>query len=214
VNHDWLPKNPCSGIKLPRTCGGKRIERYVCTAGEVNAVVKCLHEPYASLVLFLYVTGVRIGEALAICHEDFRGGLLSISRRILNGEIDTVKTPKSRRMLPVPEPLLSRLKSLSSEGWIFQAQNGSPLDPKNAMNRYVKSAAKRAGLKGINWHSFRHSFQVSQRRAGTHPKLISDLMGHASVSTAMDVYDHASESELQQPLNQLLQDVMKSEAPA
>lgn len=212
VDHDWLVKNPCQGVKVPHTCAGKRVKRYVCTANEVNAIIGHLHEPHATLVLLLATTGVRIGEAIAIRHEDFDGGFLHIRRRISEGEVDTVKTHASDRLLPIPESLSVRLRGLSREGWIFQARNGEPLNPKNVINRYVRAAATAAGLEGINWHSFRHSFQVAQRRAGTHPKLISSLLGHASVSTAMDVYDHASEAELRQPLDQLLQSVMKSES--
>lgn len=48
----------------------------------------------------------------------------------------------------------------------------------------------------------------SRAAAGTHFNLINYLLGHASVSTAIDVYDHAS--ELRQPLEQLLRSVMKS----
>ena len=211
VDHGWLQKNPSQGVRIPHACAGKRVKRYVCTATEANAIISRLHEPYATLVLLLATTGLRIGEAIALRHEDFEGDFLHVRRRIFEGEVDTVKTRASDRLLPIPESLRKRLQGLSREGWIFQATNGAPLNPKNMINRYVKPAVKAAGLEGINWHSFRHSFQVAQRRAGTHPKLISDLLGHASVSTAMDVYDHASEAELRQPLDQLLQSVMKSE---
>lgn len=59
---------------------------------------------------------------------------------------------------------MERLRGLSRKGWIFQATNGAPLNPKNVINRYVRDAAKDAGLERINWHSFRDSFQVAQRR--------------------------------------------------
>lgn len=212
VDHGWLEKNPAAGVKVPRHCAGKRVTRYVCTEAETAAVISRLPEPYASLVLLLATTGLRIGEAIALKHEDFESGFLHVRRRIVEGEVDTVKTEASDRLLPIPESLRERLKGLSKEGWIFQSRNGEPLNHKNVMRRYIRQAAKAAGLQGINWHSFRHSFTVAQRRAGTHPKILSDLLGHASVSTAMDTYDHASESELRQPLDQLLRNVMKSEA--
>ena len=210
IDHGWLEKNPSLGVKIPRFCKGKVVRRYLYTADEINGMVSRLREPYASLVLLVATTGLRIGEAIAIRHEDFsREGLLQIRRRILDGEIDTVKTEASERRLPIPDSLVDRLKALSRGGWVFQTKNGSPINPKNAMRREVVPAAKAAGVPGVNWHSFRHSFTVAQRRAGTPPKVVSTLLGHASVSTAMDTYDHLSESELRQPLDQLLRDVTK-----
>jgi integrase len=85
------------------------------------------------------------------------------------------------------------------------------LNPKNVMNRYVKRAARESGCAGINWHSFRHTFTVRQRKLKTHPKVVSSLLGHASVAVAMDSYDHLDAAELRQPLGDLLGDVMKHE---
>ena len=215
VSHGWVGKNVAEGVDLPRDFGGKRVKRYPPTQEQVARMVLELPEPYATLVLLLYSTGLRIGEALALRHEDFTadGGLL-IQRRILDGEVDTPKTKRSRRRLPIPADLILRLKSLSKDSWIFQSQNGSPLNPKNALNRFVKKAAQAVGMESVNWHSFRHAFTVTQRRSGTHPKILSSLLGHASVVTQMDAYDTPSDAELQQPLNQLLQSVMKSQVTA
>jgi integrase len=107
-------------------------------------------------------------------------------------------------VLPIPAELLARLRSLSNDGWIFQARNGAPLDPKNAIIRHVKPAAKKAGVESLNWHSFRHSFAAAQRRSGTHPKVLSAMLGHSRVQLAMDVYDHVNVDELRAPLEKLL----------
>jgi hypothetical protein len=82
------------------------------------------------------------------------------------------------------------------------------------MRRYVLPVVRKAGLSGINWHSFRHSFTVQQRRQGTRPEGSVRSSRDASVATAMDAYDHASEKRTPQPINQLLQDVMKTELVA
>src|SRR5581483_7938093 len=215
----WLSENPTEGVKLPRKCGGRRVKRIVLAPEQVSKMVGYLPEPYASLVLVLYTTGVRIGEACAIRHEDLDGCVLHIRRRLYEGEVDTVKTESSNRKLPIPETLATRLKSLSKEGWVFQVSNGSPVNPGNALRRFVLAAARKAEVikedDKLNWHSFRHSFTVQQRRQGTHPKVLSDLLGHGStVNLAMDVYDHTSTEDMAVPLDQLLRNVMKSEVAA
>lgn len=56
------------------------------------------------------------------------------------------------------------------------------------------------------------------RRKGVHPKVISGILGHAKVSLAMDVYDHADVEDFREPLTvvagELLSSVTKSPAPA
>ena len=95
--------------------------------------------------------------------------------------------------------MLWKIKELCSE-----VSDPTPLDPKNAMVRFVKPAAKEAGMESRNWHSFRHSFAVNQRREGTHPKVLSAMLGHSRVQLAMDVYDHVNVDELRAPLDQML----------
>src|SRR5580693_7624083 len=48
-------------IRLPREAGGRKVHRTVLTSQEVDAIVNALAEPYATLVLFLARTGLRIG---------------------------------------------------------------------------------------------------------------------------------------------------------
>ena len=52
------------------------------------------------------------------------------------------------------------------------------------------------------------------RRSGAHPKVISGILGHSGVELAMEVYDHVEAEDFRGPLDQLLQDVMKSGAVA
>ena len=58
------------------------------------------------------------------------------------------------------------------------------------------------------WQDFRHSLTKQMRRNGTHPKVISNLLGHKKVNLAMDVYDRSNLKDFEQALgsvgNQLL----------
>jgi integrase len=72
VDNGWLEKNPCSGVKIP-SGAGKRITRMVLKLERINALSEKLREPYSTPVLFLAVTGLRIGEAIGIKWSDFDG---------------------------------------------------------------------------------------------------------------------------------------------
>ena len=114
TNCSWLEKNPCSRVKLPKRTGGRRVTRTVLTAEQVNAIAGKLKEPYATLVLFLAATGLRIGEALAMKWTDFTDGVLHVTRRIYDGDVDAVKSKRSERKLPIDPILMARMEKLGT----------------------------------------------------------------------------------------------------
>jgi integrase len=179
-----------------------------------------LEEPYATLVLFLAATGLRIGEAIAVKVSDVdEDNVLSVLRRIYVGDVDTVKSLPSVRKLPLDAKLVQRLRVLG-EGreWVFRSKAGTPINPGNALRRYVRPAAKSLGIVFGGWHDFRHTLSTTLRRAGVHPKVVSGILGHKKVNLAMDVYDRTDVGDFETPLkavaNRLLPNVTQSEATA
>lgn len=212
VECGWLEKNPCSGVKLPQA--GERVVRSILKSEDILAIVKELDEPYATLVLFLAVTGLRIGEAVAIKWLDFDGDVLRVSRRIYEGKADSPKTKSSERDLPIPHALLSRMRALGNGEWIFRARNGSPVNPGNALKRYVRPAVEKAKLSIGGWHDFRHTLVTSLRKGGWSSKVIANIVGHSNVQTMERIYDHADREDFRAALGEiaskLLPDVTKS----
>jgi integrase len=212
----WIGKNPCAGVKLPRdsNCAGRRVLRTVLKLAQVTAIAEKLEEPYSTLVVFLAVTGLRIGEAIAVTWSDFDGDVLSITRRICDGDLDTVKSEGSNRRLPIPSELIFRMKQLGEGEWIFRSREGTPVNPGNALKRYVRPVAKELGIAIGGWHDFRHTLTTNMRRSGVHPKVISGILGHSGVTLAMNTYDHLEAEDFRQPLahvsGELLLNVTKS----
>ena len=60
----WIDKNPCTGVRLPVETGGRKVNRTVLSAEQINSIAENLEEPYATFILFLAVTGLRISEAM------------------------------------------------------------------------------------------------------------------------------------------------------
>jgi integrase len=116
------------------------------TPEQVNSLSEKLHEPYATLVLFLAATGLRIGEAIAVKWSDFDGNVLHVTRRICDGDVDTVKTGNSARKLPIDPTLIARMRQLGNGEYIFRSREGTPINPGNALRRYVRPAATELGL--------------------------------------------------------------------
>jgi integrase len=210
VANEWVPKNVCHGVKLPKA-GGKT-KRIIVTAEQVAWLLARLPEPIATLVLFLAVTGVRVGEAVGIKWSDFDGDVLHVQRRIYERMEGAPKTTSSDRYIPIPATLLARLHSLGEGEWIFRTSVGTPLDPKNAMNRYLRPAAEKLGIKLGGWHSFRHAFSTQLLKK--YPaKVVSEILGHGDIETTLSIYQHPSTEDRREPLNeiaiQLLPDVTK-----
>jgi integrase len=207
-NCGWIERNPCEGIRLPREAGGRKVHRTVLTSQEVDAIVSALAEPYATLVLFLARTGLRIGEAVAIKWSDLEGNVLHVQRRLYQGKADSLKTSSSERRLPLSESLVERVNALRSRfpnsEWMFCSETGTtPVNPGNALKRYIRPAIKGLGISLGGWHDLRHTLTTTLRRDGVHPKVISGILGHSKVNIAMDVYDHATVQDFRQPLERL-----------
>ena len=50
----------------------------------------------------------------------------------------------------------------------------------------------RTGLEGIRLHDARHTHASLMLKQGVHPKIVQERLGHATISTTLDLYSHAS----------------------
>jgi integrase len=73
---------------------------------------------------------------------------------------------------------------------IFCTHGGKPLDFRNLAASSFKPLLKRAGLPDIRFHDLRHTCATLLLSRGQHPKLVQELLGHASVAMTLDRYSH------------------------
>jgi integrase len=191
------------------TWTGDQLRRFLdSTAGDRDA---------AAWVL-LATTGMRRGELLGLRWQDIdldgkrariEQTLVRVGRRT---EVQTPKTEGSARTVPlVPqavealrahrarqaqEQLLAGRNYLDS-GLVFRREDGTPVRP-NAFTKRFEHRITQAGLPRIRLHDLRHSFATLALRAGEHPKLVQEILGHASVSITLDIYSHPDEDLLEQ----------------
>src|SRR6516162_1829069 len=205
VDGGWLDKNPCAGVQLPQAQKTK-IERMVLKPEQVIALASKLEEPYSTLVLFLAVTGLRISEGVGVKAKDFEGNVLQLRKRFYQGntpggDYGELKTKKSVRNLTLPTWLADRVKSLAdgAEGFCFRSQAGTPINQKNALRRYIHPACKELGFRIGGWHDLRHT--VTTWALKKYPtKVVSEMLGHASVATTLQTYAHVLQEDFAEPL--------------
>jgi integrase len=73
---------------------------------------------------------------------------------------------------------------------VFTLETGEALDPED-VSRYWRQAVKKAMLPQIRLHDLRHTHATLALQAGVHPKVVSERLGHATVSITLDTYSHA-----------------------
>ena len=67
---------------------------------------------------------------------------------------------------------------------------GTPLSRHNLGSRSFKPLLRRANLPNIRFHELRHTCATLLLSKNVHPKLVQELLGHASISTTLDTYSH------------------------
>jgi integrase len=76
------------------------------------------------------------------------------------------------------------------QGLVFPSMKGTTMNAKNLTARSFKPILERAGLPNIRLHDLRHTCATLLLSKGVHPKLVQELLGHATISITLDTYSH------------------------
>ena len=60
----------------------------------------------------------------------------------------------------------------------------------DVLTKGFQRIARRHGFDGIRFHDLRHTHATILLQQGVNPKVVSERLGHASVTFTMDVYQH------------------------
>ena len=74
-------------------------------------------------------------------------------------------------------------------GLVITTEDGRPFHPETLSGLFVRQA-KRAGLPPIRLHDLRHSVASILLARGVHPKVVSEMLGHATIALTLDTYSH------------------------
>jgi integrase len=207
-----IPRNACEAVKPPK------VERKEITPLDRQQAKVLLGAASGDRLEALYVlavhTGMREGELLGLKWEDvdLERGTLRLRHALVREGGKTVlgdlKTPKSRRSVRLTsvaaDTLRDHLKRQLTEmermgslyqpgGFVFATESGTLINPFNLRNRSFKPLLRRAFGEdgpGICFHDLRHTCATLLLSQGTHPKLVQELLGHATIAMTLDTYSH------------------------
>src|SRR5215204_1218008 len=209
VADDLIPRNAAAGLKLPRIT---REEIAPLTEEESRRLLEAARgDRLEALYVLALNTGMRQGELLALKWEDvdLDRGRLQVRRTLRHADkafvLGEPKTKNSRRTIRLTKGTASALQAHLSRqleemeemgslyqpgGLIFATGAGTIINPSNLRNRSFGPLLKRAGLPQIRFHDLRHTCATLLLSKNVNPKVVSEMLGHATIAITLDTYSH------------------------
>jgi integrase len=204
-----VQRNVCDLVTTPRV---PRHEIRPLTPEEADKVLRAaVGVRLEALYVLALTTGMRQGELLGLRWRDVdleaevlsvRVTLQKVAGRYTLAE---PKTTRGRRRIPlVPEAVaaLRAHRARQSEerlrvgqAWrgldlVFCDETGEPLNGISVLRYSFYPLLKRAGVEKVRFHDLRHTTATLLLREGVHPKIVAELLGHATISITLDTYSH------------------------
>jgi integrase len=208
-----LTRNPCDAADPPRygaadhtvagTWSGEALRSFLDESGRTG-------DRYFAAWLFLATTGCRRGEALGLrwtdVNLDDRRAEIVQTVTVVNHQprIGPPKTASGRRGLALDAATVEALRSwrarqleerlLLGAGYrdhdlVFSKIDGDVLHPERFSREFDRRVA-RWGLPRLTVHGLRHTWATAALRAGVHPRVVQERLGHSTVAVTLSVYSH------------------------
>ena len=201
MRYEWIERNP---IQKVRASSARLTEPEVLSPDEFRLLLPELDIRERAMVMLAGSTGLRRSEMFALRWADvcFMTMQVHVTKGIVRNHMGTTKTPASRKPVPLHGSVAAALMEWRSASmyrddsdYLFPSirLNGTqPLFPDMVLNKLVRPAALRAGIrKKIGWHTFRHSLATNLRSLGVDVKVAQELLRHANSRTTLDLYTRA-----------------------
>lgn len=203
-----IDRDPTVGLIKPAAV--KKSKRALTDDETAAALEVARRDPNGLLILILYYTGLRLGEACGLQWEDvdFKKRMISVRRDIdfKSGEVGTVKTKHSIRDVPMPDELVAALLPIRGVGNAFILTGADGNHWKNSqLNRLwhalmAKMYAVDPSIESrgeppesvLTAHYFRHNYASILYNADVDILSAQRFLGHSSVKTTLEIYSHLS----------------------
>jgi integrase len=206
-----ITRNPASQVERPKPA---TVEMSAWTVDEARRFLRHVDgDRLEALWVLLLTTGLRRGEALGLRWEDVEldAGRLAVRRALVAVGYEVrwsePKTARSRRVVALDTGTVSALRAhrkaqleermmlgagYSDEGLVFAKVDGSPIHPQTVSQAFER-LVKAAGVPAIRLHDTRHTAATLLLDQGVPLKVVSERLGHSSVSITADLYQHVLE---------------------
>ena len=186
----------------------------------VNSIKRHVTCENIGILLSLYA-GLRLGEICALQWQDIDvdSGTISVTKTMQRIQrktecqhgktvviTDSPKSQNSIRKIPIPNFLREELKRLSAKcspaSYVLTAREDKYIEPRAYQYKFKKYLEK-AEIRDINFHALRHTFATRAIEQNIDVKVLSEILGHATVNFTLDRYVHLSFSFKKQNMEKL-----------
>ncbi|MDQ3509652.1 MAG: site-specific integrase [Actinomycetota bacterium] len=216
VSDGLIPRNAADGAKPPRVSApGEEIKPLA--SEECGAFLEAARgERFEALFVLAVHCGLREGELLALRWEDAdleaAKPAVLVRRTITRGEDGrgyvvgaSTKSGRGRRVRLTrravaalkdhrKRQLEERMKLAGlwkDQGLIFPNETGSLLNPSNLRTRSFKRIKAASGVReDLRFHDLRHTCATLLLGEGVNAKVVSEMLGHASITITLNTYSH------------------------
>jgi integrase len=208
VKLDLIKKSPADNVILPKT---RKYKAEIYDQDEVTILMEKVKDTDLEVPISLAVgLGLRRGELLALTYDDvdfenskimIKHNQVQVGKEILTKE---PKTESSIREIELPKTLVSLLQKerrkyyekkmkagadFKDHNLIVCKEDGEPIKS-NSFSQKFRRFLARHDLKKLRFHDLRHTNATLMLKYGINPKVAQQRLGHASISTTMDIYSH------------------------
>nr|WP_241634859.1 site-specific integrase [Fusobacterium gastrosuis] len=207
VKYRGLKFNPMNMTdKIGKAIAKKELN--ILTLDELNLILQYIKkDEHRLLIKFLFWTGCRIGEALALTVDDIdlENKTININKTFSKIKREIIvtepKTQESKRIISIPNKLNEELKEYMSKAiYIMEYKRIFKTDIQN-----IRRIFKRITIKHLNRdltiHDLRHSHASLLINNGVEILAISKRLGHSNPTMTLNIYSHLYKSTEQRALD-------------
>ena len=213
ISKGKLAKTRLLKIKEPKTFPGCLNDEEVKTL--INA---CNRIRDKFLICLLYETGMRIGEALGLRHEDMvTGGINEIDIRKRLDNVNKARAKGYDRIVHVNKELMRLYSDYLIEEypedidsdyvfvniWSRHSEAGTPM-VYSTIDSFFRRLRKKTGIH-VTAHLLRHSHATNLIREGWDMSHVQKRLGHSDIQTTINTYVHLLDDDLKEAYQQYLQ---------
>ena len=207
---DLVSRNVASLVKPPRV---PRFEIKPWSSEQAQVFLQAARgNRFEALYTLAITTGMREGEMLGLHWDevDLEYGHLQVRYSLewqTGGQhrFHEPKTNRSRRRIRLPAVTIQALRehrarqaeerlrlgpSWNATNLVFPNVIGGPMRPSNLIRNSFQPILRASGLPVIRFHDLRHTAATILLVRGVHPKVVSEMLGHASIQITLDTYSH------------------------
>jgi integrase len=209
----YLETNISEGLKAPVKLARPADSKLVVTLDQYIQAWTLLDERERLCFDLVMFVGMRESEAFALWCGDITAEGIHIERSWYKGRYEQPKTPKSQRIVGVPDEIMERLKVWISKLPVNGPSNclfpsttlATPIWPESVLRNHVRPRLSPVNLAWINFAVLRRSHSTLHKRRNSDLKIIADQQGHG-MRTHLDNYVQSGVAERKQEASKLYAD--------